>query len=92
MPTDLKALARLGAEVRIKELKAEIESITKIFPHLQFGSSVSTAMPDSADAGGKRKKRRPSRRTKPAWSAAARKAVSERMKKYWAARKRVKKQ
>jgi len=81
---DIRTLARAGAVARIKEIQAELASIVKIFPHLQSGSAVSPAMPDSADVDVSARRRRA--RKKPRWSAAQRKAVSERMKKYWATR------
>jgi hypothetical protein len=87
---DLHSFARAGAIARIKEIQAEIAAITKIFPHLQFGSALSPAMPDSADVGTKSTVRsRKRRRKKAIWSAAQRKAVSERMKRYWAKQRRA---
>ena len=78
-------LARKGATHRLEELKAEIASLMKVFPHLRYGAAVSPAIPDSVDEGTLR--RRPKRST---MSAAQRKAVSLRMKKYWAARRKEK--
>jgi hypothetical protein len=85
------ALARRGAEGRYQELQAELAQLTKLFPNLRKGDKASTprrrtgrpqvvAAPP-ADSG----------RSKAKWSAAARKAVSARMKKYWAARRKAKK-
>jgi hypothetical protein len=77
-------LAKRGAEQRIAELKAEIAELENVFSHLPFGSAVSPAMPDSMP--------KPIGRRRRTMSAKARKAVSRRMKKYWAAkRKRAKK-
>jgi hypothetical protein len=72
-------MARKGAEHRYNELKAEIALLVKHFPHLatRTGGIVSQAV------AAPRKRRK--------MSAAARKAVSERMKKYWAARRKAKK-
>jgi len=76
------ALARRGAEHRYRELKAELAELVKVFPHLRYGSAVSPAMPDSVEEGkGRRGRRR--------MSASQRKAVSERMKKLWAARRKA---
>jgi hypothetical protein len=77
-------LARKGAEARLHELETEIAAIAKIFPHLEFGSAVSPSMPDAVEQSVQPKVRRRNRRK---MSAAARKAVSVRMKKYWAERK-----
>jgi hypothetical protein len=76
-------LARKGAEHRLRELKAEIASLKKVFPHLRFGSGVSPAMPDPMEEG---KVRRPRRRM----SAAARKKISEAQKRRWAKQKAAK--
>ena len=76
-------LARKGAEHRYDELKAEIAALVKDFPHLaeQAGTAIGTAV-GRTEAQVRRGVRRG--RT---MSAAARKAVSERMKKYWARRR-----
>ncbi len=71
---DLKNLARLGATARLQELRQEEAAIRRAFPDL-----FSKAATPSAAAGGRRRRSR--------MSAAARKAVSDRMKKYWAVRK-----
>jgi hypothetical protein len=75
----LRELARAGAEVTISRLRAEIIAIERAFPEL--------ALP---------KRRRALRRTvqaatkrTQAMSAAARKAVSVRMKRYWAERRKA---
>jgi hypothetical protein len=75
-------LARKGAMHRVQELKAEIASLMKAFPHLRYGSAVSPSMPDAVEEG-------PIRRQQRKMSAAQRKAVSARMKKYWAARRKA---
>ena len=79
-------LAKKGATHRLQELKAEIASLMKAFPHLRYGSAVSPAMPDAVEEGTIRRSRK-----RFSMSAAQRKAVSARMKKYWAARRRAKK-
>jgi hypothetical protein len=75
-------LARKGAEHRIKELRAEIASLTKVFPHLRFGSAVSPAMPDQVE------ERKVIRRK---LSAAARAKISAAQKKRWAKHRAEKK-
>jgi hypothetical protein len=74
-------LAKRGAEHRYQELKAEIVALEKLFAHLRYGTAVSPAMPDAIEEP---TVRRPGRRK---MTAAAKKAISERMKKSWAARK-----
>lgn len=78
---DLKSYARRGAEVRLAELNAEIHAIYAAFPALRRGSQARSG-----------KSARPQRRRRRrGMSAAQRSAVSARMKKYWAARRKAKK-
>ena len=77
---ELQRLARLGAKSRLEELRREEAAIRRAFPDLFGGRGR-----QSASAAGK-----PARRRK-GMSATARKAVSDRMKKYWAARRKEKK-
>ncbi len=81
--SDILELARKGARHRLEELQAEIAALVKDFPHLaeEAGTALGTAV-GKTEAQVRRSVRRG--RT---MSAAARKAVSERMKKYWAARR-----
>ena len=72
-------LARKGAEHRYAELKEELASLVRDFPHL---SGKKRGIVDaSKGVKAPRKRRR--------MSAAAKKAVSVRMKKYWAARRKA---
>ena len=80
------ALARRGAELRIKELQAEIAQLRKAFLRLPFGSAASPAIPARKREIEVAKPRRQRRRM----SAAQRKAVSERMRAYWRARRKAK--
>jgi hypothetical protein len=77
-------LAKKGAAHRYQELKAELADLEKAFPHLEFGSAVSPAAPKAEFERLRRQRKRKS------MSATARKAVSVRMKKYWAARRKAK--
>jgi hypothetical protein len=76
----MKQLARAGAEKVLNELRADIIAIERTFPEL--------ALPAKRRAVAKTIQRVSQRGSK--MSAAARKAVSERMKKYWAERRRAK--
>lgn len=76
----LRELARAGAEATLRQLRAEIIAIERTFPEL--------ALPQRRRAV-RRSVERAARRTR-RMSAAARKAVSERMKKYWAERRKAK--
>jgi chromosome segregation ATPase len=73
----LLELARLGAQERLKELRAEIAAIHRAYPDLR------------AERGDRRAPVERPRRRRRRMSAAARKAVSVRMRAYWAARRRA---
>ena len=91
----MERLARLGAMRRIEEIRQEEAAIRAAFPEL-FRPGRKRATPASAPAtaatssAGAPVKRRRRRRRQPEMSAAARKAVSIRMKKYWAERRKAK--
>jgi hypothetical protein len=74
----LRELARHGAEVTLRQLHAEIAVIERTFPEL------------STARGRRRLGAKLGKRTR-RMSAAARQAVSVRMKKYWAERRKVQK-
>jgi hypothetical protein len=85
MPNDLNAqklreYARAGAEAALKELRAEIIAIERTFPELALTKQRRAL---------RRSVKKATKRTA-AWSASARKAVSERMKRYWAERRKAK--
>ena len=75
----LRELARDGAEAALRRLHAEITAIERTFPELAL-SGTRKALRKSVSAARKRTKR---------MSATARKAVSQRMKKYWAERRKA---
>jgi len=75
---DLKEYARRGAEARISELTEELTAIYRAFPDLRRGSA---AAPPRATGGA-------IRRRKP-MTAAQKREVSRRMKKYWAERRKA---
>jgi hypothetical protein len=75
----LREMARAGAEGTLKQLRAEIIAIERTFPEL--------ALPKTRRAV--RQTIQTARRRGRTMSAAARKAVSQRMKKYWAERRRA---
>ena len=76
----LRDLARSGAETMLKQLRAEIIAIERTFPEL--------AIPQKRRAV--REALQKVRRRVRTMSAAERKAVSERMRKYWAERRKAK--
>ncbi len=79
--SELKRLALLGAQARIEALRAEIDSIVDMFPELGKSSEGASGRAAKKSAGQGRR-----------WnmSAAQRRAVYARMKKYWAARRKEK--
>ena len=78
-------MARKGAGHRYEELKAEIALLVKNFPHLRGRSPSRGRQIDVSAEPAATIDRTPRRRR--GMSAAARRAVSARMKKYWAARR-----
>lgn len=75
----LRELARTGAEVTLKRLRAEISAIERAFPEL--------AIPRRRRAVRRALKQATNRTRR--MSAAARKAISERMRRYWAERRKA---
>jgi hypothetical protein len=85
MAIDMKALARVGAEARLKELLAEVAEIERTFPGIGRArrgrpAAIDAARPTAVKRGRRRK-----------MSAAEKASVSKRMKAYWAARRKEKK-
>ena len=86
----VKEWAQLGAARRIQEIEAELAEIRRAFPGLntalragrrvQSGGASGTQVPEGDTTPRKRR----------TMSAAQRKAVGIRMKKYWAARRKEK--
>jgi hypothetical protein len=75
---ELLRLARLGAEARLEAFEREREGILRSFPGIRRGSATQSTANDHRV----RRRRRPV-------SAAERKAVSARMKKYWETRRKA---
>jgi hypothetical protein len=76
----VKELARVGAETVLKQLRTEIVAIERTFPELALSKRRRQLRKSVAEV------RTRTRRM----SAAARKAVSARMKRYWAERRKAK--
>ena len=77
---ELLRLARLGAEARLVQIQREMKSLLKAFPAL-VAPAPRAPRPAEVPAKAKRK------RGRKAVSAAERKAISKRMKAYWANKK-----
>jgi len=79
--TELQRYALLGAQARLQELAEEAANIYRTFPQLRTRTgSVGTTTSGESEAPATRRRRF-------RMSAAQRKAVGKRMKKYWAARR-----
>jgi hypothetical protein len=78
----LREFAVVGARARLEELRREEASLRSDFPELFRGTGAPQRAASSAG-----KKATPPRRRR-SMSAAERKAVSERMRKYWADRRK----
>ena len=78
---DMKALARKGAESRVAELVSELSLIHSEFPDLVVSSPLARATRPA-------RQRRTARATGRRMTAAQKQAVSARMTKYWAARRK----
>jgi hypothetical protein len=87
----LYELAKRGAEVRLRELVQEARNVIDLFPHLRDAydrDELPVSFIIKRDAG-RATRRRAVGGGRPGMSEAARKAVSERMKKIWAARRKA---
>ena len=82
-PVELRRLAVVGARARLMELRAEMASLVRAFPEIGRAGAVGSGGGVIAV-----RRARPGRKTP--MSAAERREVSERMKKYWAARRAAK--
>ena len=100
---ELRRLARIGAARRLEELRQEEAAIRAAFPDLDDERNVrratrgrarpaarSARAADAASAATAASAAAKPRRARYKMSAAQKRAVSERMKKYWAARRKAK--
>ena len=86
LSSDMRRYALAGAQARLAEISVELEAIRRAFPELrQNGARRARARQSEAPGGDELTTR--ARRRRRTMSAAQRKAVGERMKKYWAARR-----
>ena len=85
---DLKSYARRGAETRLRELAEEAKQLLKVFPDLSASFDEDELPLNFILRRGARKSARGGRK-RSKMSAAQRKAVSARMKKYWATRRKA---
>lgn len=87
---DMRRFARLGAMKRLDDMRREEAAIRQAFPELFAGErGPAAAKPGKAEKASKAAKPAKARK-RSTMSPAMRKVVSERMKKYWAARRKAK--
>lgn len=84
---ELQRLARVGAATRLEQIEVERQNILRAFPELARGRAATPGRTPAAAAPAASAKRTRRRNM----SAEARRAVSERMTKYWAERRKAKK-
>ena len=82
--SELRRLALPGAQAKLRDLQAEVAALLETFPELRRGARGRRGAQEARDDGAPttRRRRKPGRKTP--MTAAERKAVSDRMKKYWA--------
>lgn len=83
--SELRRYAILGAEARLRQISQEAADIYRTFPELRRHDRE---LPSGTEATSPASSQRLNERDRRSMSATARKAVGERMKKYWAARRK----
>lgn len=83
---DVRQYALVGAQARLDALRAEMQSLLGAFPELARKRGPGAARAAAAEAAPKGRRRGRRR----AMSAEEKKEVSERMKRYWAGRRKEK--
>ena len=86
---DMHRLARLGAAAKLAQLEREIAALKRAFPGLKPRADAAPAPPADAGIRADPAQPAPHRIRRTPMSAAERKAVSERMKRYWDARRKA---
>jgi hypothetical protein len=81
---DLREYSRRGAEARVAELNTELAAIYQVFPDMRRKRVAADSQTTDSQTVSLS---RPARRS--TMSAAQRRAVSARMKRYWAARRQA---
>jgi hypothetical protein len=84
MDIDFRSFAEAGARTRLQELRDEADRILRAFPDLAAGATGARAGQPAAKG-----EAAPTGRRR-VMSAAERKSVSERMRRYWASRREAK--
>jgi hypothetical protein len=85
---EMQRLARIGAAAKLAQLEREIAALKRAFPGLKPQAARAQAPPADSSAGAGSGVTLPRRPRRSPMNAAERKAVSERMKRYWDARRK----
>ncbi len=86
---EIHRLARIGAAAKLAQLEREIAALKRAFPGLTAQSAPATAPPPEPGLRVGPETTLPRRGRRAPMNAAERKAVSERMKRYWDARRKA---
>jgi hypothetical protein len=86
---EIHRLARAGAAAKLTQLEREIAALKRAFPGLKAHSAPVTAPPPEPVPRVGPETTSPRRGRRTPMNAAERKAVSERMKRYWDARRKA---
>jgi hypothetical protein len=86
---DVRQFALIGAKARLEVLQAELRSLVASFPELGRATRGAPTAAPKAKAPATRRKNRKKKRSYN-MTAEQKQAVSDRMKKYWAARRKEK--
>ena len=87
--TEIHRLARIGAAAKLAQLEREIAALRRAFPGLKAQAAPGPAQPADNGLRAELAPPAPHRSRRSPMSAAERKAVSERMKRYWDARRKA---
>jgi hypothetical protein len=86
---EMHRLARLGAAAKLAQLEREIAALKRAFPGLTPQAAPVAALPSDGAARDAPGPPRPSPGRRTPMSAAERKTVSDRLKRYWDARRKA---
>ncbi len=86
---EMQRLARIGAAARLAQLEREIAALKRAFPGLTTQPGPPSAPPPEGRARPGANPAAPHRSRRTPMSASERRAVSERMKRYWDARRKA---
>jgi hypothetical protein len=87
---EVKRFALIGAQARLAELREEIASLVRAFPELSRSNGSARKSAAAGETAATPTKKAARRRRNFNMSAEQKQAVSERMTKYWAARRKEK--